>query len=164
MSSQPGQSVSPPPNPASSASSGVRRHHTISAASRGSRPTSKIQVSEQDEVEQEEVWSQDEIVDQDWRGGIGAVGEKSSLHRQASLPTKYHRGKLLSHSFRGPIAHNLRAAFGQRQTGTHTPRPLNSLTAITGHEGDEEEWEQDLRGLRGEEEVRSIYRAEYAHH
>ncbi|KAF7799560.1 hypothetical protein EIP86_010797 [Pleurotus ostreatoroseus] len=134
MSSQPGQSVSPPPNPASSASSGVRRHHTISAASRGSRPTSKISVNEQDEVEQEEVWSQDEIVDQDWRGGIGAVGEKSSLHRQASLPTKYHR------------------AFGQRQTGAHTPRPLNSLTAITGHEGDEEEWEQDLRGLRGEEE------------
>ncbi|KAJ3548210.1 hypothetical protein NM688_g5325 [Phlebia brevispora] len=135
MSSQAGQSVSPPPVPASSASSGVRRHHTISAASRGSRPTSKIQVSEQEEAEQEEVWSQDEIVDQDWRGGIGAVGEKSSLHRQASLPTKYHR------------------AFGQRQAGTHTPRTLNSLTAIAGHEGDEEEWEQEMRGLRGEEEA-----------
>ena len=94
MSSQPVQSVSPPPGQASSANSGVRRHHTISAASRGSRPTSKIQVSEQDEAEQEEVWSQDEIVDQDWRGGIGAVGEKASLHRQASLPTKYHRGEL----------------------------------------------------------------------
>lgn len=93
MSSQPGQSVSPPPGPASSANSGVRRHHTISAASRGSRPTSKVQVSEQEEAEQEEVWSQDEIVDQDWRGGIGAVGEKASLHRQASLPTKYHRGE-----------------------------------------------------------------------
>ena len=93
MSSQAGQSVSPPPVGASSANSGVRRHHTITAASRGSRPTSKVQVSEQDETEQEEIWGQDEVVDQDWRGGIGAVGEKSSLHRQASLPTKYHRGK-----------------------------------------------------------------------
>ena len=164
MSSQPGQSVSPPPNPASSASSGVRRHHTISAASRGSRPTSKISVNEQDEVEQEEVWSQDEIVDQDWRGGIGAVGEKSSLHRQASLPTKYHRGGFLSRLLPAHIAHNLRVAFGQRQTGAHTPRPLNSLTAITGHEGDQEEWEQDLRGLRGEEEVRPIHSVESVHH
>lgn len=33
-------------------------------------------------------------MDLDWRGGIGAVGEKSSLHRQASLPTKYHRGEM----------------------------------------------------------------------
>ena len=97
MSSQAGQSVSPPPVAASSANSGVRRHHTISAASRGSRPTSKVQVSEQEEAEQEEVWSQDEIVDQDWRGGIGAVGEKASLHRQASLPTKYHRGVFVYH-------------------------------------------------------------------
>ena len=93
MSSQAGHSVSPPPIGASSASSGVRRHHTITAASRGSRPNSKVQVSGQDEAEQEEIWNQDEVVDQDWVGGVGAVGEKSSsLHRQSSLPTRYNRG------------------------------------------------------------------------
>lgn len=35
-----------------------------------------------------------------------------------------------------------------RQAGTLTPRTMNSLTAITaehGHEGDEEDWEQDMQ-------------------
>ncbi|PSR77642.1 hypothetical protein PHLCEN_2v7832 [Hermanssonia centrifuga] len=137
MSSQAGHSISPAPGPASTGNSGVRRHHTISASSRNARPTSKIQGSELEDAEQEEIWDQDEYVAQDWRGGIGAVGEKSSLHRQASLPTKYHR------AFGGP---------GQRQPGNSTPRTLNSLTAIAGHEGDEEEWEEDLRGLRHEDE------------
>lgn len=93
MSGQQEHSVSPPPGAAGSTGSGVRRHHTISASSRAARPSSKIQVSEVDDDEQEQVWGQDDVVDHDWRGGIGVVGEKSSLHRQASLPTKYHRGK-----------------------------------------------------------------------
>lgn len=44
-------------------------------------------------------------------------------------------------------------AFGGRQAGSHNPRTLNSLTAIAGHEGEEEEWEREMRGLRNEEEV-----------
>lgn len=31
------------------------------------------------------------------------------------------------------------------QPGTHTPVGVNSLTAIAGHDGDEEEWERELR-------------------
>lgn len=73
---------------------GVRRHHTISASSRpargdGGRATipEDIQLS-----------TNDEVVDEDWVGPIGAVGENSAgLHRQASLPTRYHRGPLRSH-------------------------------------------------------------------
>jgi hypothetical protein len=62
-------------------------------------------------------------VDHDWVGGVGAVGEKTSLHRQASLPTRYHRG------FQTSASANL------------TPKTaINSLAAIAGHEGDEEPW------------------------
>ncbi|KAH9950289.1 YTH-domain-containing protein [Amylocystis lapponica] len=136
MSSQPGNPMSPPPSvAASSANSGVRRHHTISASSRATRPASKIGISEFDDPQADEIWNDDELVDHDWVGGIGAVGEKSSLHRQASLPTRYNR-----------------AAFGGHQPGSHTPRTLNSLSAIAGHEGEEEEWEREMRGLRDEEE------------
>ena len=92
MSSQPGHSISPPPNPAASANSGVRRHHTISSSSRNARPASKIAINEVEDSQTDQAWNDDEVVDQDWVGGIGAVGEKSSLHRQASLPTRYHRG------------------------------------------------------------------------
>ena len=94
MSSQPGAPVSPPPSDAANSANagGVRRHHTISASSRLARPHSKIALSELDDPQAEQLWNDDEVVDQDWVGGIGAVGEKSSLHRQASLPTRYHRG------------------------------------------------------------------------
>jgi YTH domain-containing family protein len=91
MSGQQEHPASPPPGVVGNAST-VRRHHTISASSRTARPASKIQVSDIDDREHEQDWGQDDVVDQEWRGGIGAVGEKSSLHRQASLPTKYHRG------------------------------------------------------------------------
>ncbi|KAH9928210.1 YT521-B-like domain-containing protein [Fomitopsis serialis] len=136
MSSQSGHTISPPPVPASNAASGgsgVRRHHTISASSRSNRTTSKIAISELEDPT-EQIWNDDELVDQEWSGGIGAVGEKSSLHRQASLPTRYHR-----------------VPYGS-QPGSHTPRTLNSLSAIAGHEGEEEEWEREMRGLRDEEE------------
>ncbi|KAI0748493.1 YT521-B-like domain-containing protein [Daedaleopsis nitida] len=141
MSSQSGNPISPPPVPQSSANTGgVRRHHTISASSRAARPTSKIAIGELDDPQTEQLWNDDEVVDQDWVGGIGAVGEKSSLHRQASLPTRYHR------AFAGQ---------GARQPGSHTPRTLNSLTAIAGHEGDEDEW-QDMQGFQDEHPGMSV--------
>jgi YTH domain-containing family protein len=86
--------MSTEPHELASTGSGVRRHHTITAASRtahaGGRPISQAQ----DVPEAFDTHDEDEVVDQDWVGGVGAVGEKSSsLHRQASLPTKYHRGE-----------------------------------------------------------------------
>lgn len=41
-----------------------------------------------------------------------------------------------------------------RQPGNLTPRTINSLSAIAGHEGDEEDWEKEMRGLQNEGEVR----------
>jgi len=41
-----------------------------------------------------------------------------------------------------------------RQPGNLTPRTLNSLSAIAGHDGDEDDWEKEMRGLQNEEEVR----------
>ncbi|KIK08160.1 hypothetical protein K443DRAFT_672643 [Laccaria amethystina LaAM-08-1] len=110
-----------PPIPSSPPSSGgVRRHHTISASSRTARAAAKDIISE--ETQEQAHWNDDEVVDQDWVGGVGAVGEKTSLHRQSSLPTRYHRG------FQGSKSGNL------------TPKSVNSLAAIAGHEGDEEPW------------------------
>ncbi|KAI0672855.1 YTH-domain-containing protein [Trametes maxima] len=149
MSSQSGNPISPPPVPANSANAGgVRRHHTISASSRTARPNSKIALDNVDDPQAEQLWNDDELVDQDWVGGIGAVGEKSSLHRQASLPTRYHR------AFGGQAG---------RQPGSHTPRTLNSLSAIAGHEGDEEEWERDMRGLRNEDEHPGMSVSDHGH-
>ena len=89
-SQQPEPAISPPPVPVSPPT-GVRRHHTISASSR--RPGARAAISEEDH--DQEHWNDDEVVDEDWVGGVGVVGEKSSLHRQSSLPTRYHRGKFL---------------------------------------------------------------------
>ena len=80
-----------PPVPSSPTSGTVRRHHTISASSRKARADSKDVISE--ETQEQVGCNDDEVVDQDWVGGVGAVGEKTSLHRQSSLPTRYHRGK-----------------------------------------------------------------------
>jgi YTH domain-containing family protein len=82
--------MSPPPVPVSPPT-GVRRHHTISASSRRSGTRPAISEEEHDQ----EHWNDDEVVDEDWVGGVGVVGEKSSLHRQSSLPTRYHRGEFL---------------------------------------------------------------------
>lgn len=106
-----------PPSPPSIAST-VRRHHTISASSRSARAAARESISE--EVADQPFSNEDEPVDQDWVGGVGAVGEKTSLHRQSSLPTRYHR------------------AFAPG--GNRTPKTVNSLAAIAGHEGDEEPW------------------------
>ncbi|KAJ7137830.1 YT521-B-like domain-containing protein [Mycena epipterygia] len=118
-----------PPN-----SSGVRRHHTISASSRTARAGV---ISE--ETAQEQPWNEDEVVGEDWVGGVGAVGEKTSLHRQSSLPTRYHR------AFQPQ-------ASGLSRSGSLTPNTKNSLTAIAGHEGDEDDWEGDIDAYAAEEE------------
>lgn len=71
---------------------GVRRHHTITATSRTARAA--LDTSPAAPGYDSHDYNEDEVVDHDWVGGVGAVGEKSSsLHRQASLPTGYHRGK-----------------------------------------------------------------------
>ena len=45
-------------------------------------------------------------------------------------------------------------AFRTKPGGTLTPRTLNSLSAIAGHEGEEEDWEREMRDLnRGDDEV-----------
>jgi len=99
----------------------VRRHHTITAASRTAHSQAKDIISEETTPSEQTPWNDDDLVDHDWVGGVGAVGEKTSLHRQASLPTRYHRG------FHG--------------SSSGTPKTaINSLVAIAGHEGDEEPW------------------------
>ncbi|KAF9032144.1 YTH-domain-containing protein [Hymenopellis radicata] len=127
-----------PPEPVSPPNSGsVRRHHTISAASRSARGSARDAISE--EGQNPDLWNEDEVVGEEWVGGVGAVGEKSSLHRQASLPTRYHR------AFQNQGA----------KSGTLTPKTLNSLTAIAGHEGDEEEWEREIGGYNAHDEEAS---------
>ncbi|KAI0273443.1 YT521-B-like domain-containing protein [Gloeopeniophorella convolvens] len=150
MSAPPPHPISPPPPPPPSAgveqqSTTVRRHHTITATSRSARAAARAPISE--ESHEQQTWGDDEVVDQEWVRSVGAVGEKGgSLHRQSSLPTRYNRA--YGHTSRG--------------SGNITPRTLNSLTAIAGHEGDEEEWETEMRGLRPDDEA--TYAAENVHH
>jgi hypothetical protein len=151
--------VSPQPGTATPQPSGgvIRRHHTISAASRASRTGSRLIEDEQTPRNDHE----DEVVDPDWVGGLGAVGEKSaSLHRQTSLPTRHQRRKspfsAQAHRFTLPPAISLITliAFKTQPGGTLTPRTLNSLSVIAGHEGEEEDWEREMRDLnRGDDEV-----------
>ncbi|KAF8077741.1 YT521-B-like domain-containing protein [Lyophyllum atratum] len=138
MASQP--TPPPPPVPASPPNSGgVRRHHTISSSSRAARNAAREAISE--ETQDQTLWNDDEPVDEDWVGGVGAVGEKSSLHRQSSLPTRYHRGYATPITDHGCISVMLTLCFqGAPQTGNVTPKTVNSLAAIAGHEGDEEPW------------------------
>lgn len=129
--------ISPPLVPASPPlTGGVRRHHTISASSRTARAGARAPICE--ETQEQQLWTDDEPVDEDWVGGVGAVGEKTvSLHRQSSLPTKYK-------TFHGQKS--------SRQAGNLTPRTMNSLSAIAGHEGDEEDWESEMRGFQNDDE------------
>ncbi|KAI9571394.1 YT521-B-like domain-containing protein [Boletus coccyginus] len=145
--------IPPPPVPVSPPSTGVRRHHTISAASRTARAGARATISE--EAQEQQTWSDDEPVDEDWVGGVGAVGEKTSLHRQSSLPTNSKRGlSPSSPSSSSPLTLHLSAFRGQssRQSGNLTPRTMNSLSAIAGHDGDEEDWEREMRGLNNEDD------------
>lgn len=128
----------------------VRRHHTISAASRSARAAARESISE--EVPDQPFSNEDEPVDEDWVGGVGAVGEKSSLHRQSSLPTKYHRGMSSVSAYMPPtlLTVRLAPAFGSRG-GNRTPKTVNSLAAITGHEGDEEPWNIGTYSVQGDD-------------
>lgn len=134
-----------PSDPASPTTGGVRRHHTISAHPRSARAAKEV-ISEEIHEQQQTIWNdEDQIVDQDWVGGVGAVGEKTSLHRQSSLPTRYHRGLsssprsiavLLADLVSPWIGYQNRSA----RSGNLTPKTVNSLAAIAGNEGDEEPW------------------------
>ncbi|KAG6335029.1 hypothetical protein ID866_4055 [Astraeus odoratus] len=70
MSSQGHHPISPPPVPASPPSTGVRRHHTISSSSRTARAHARGTISE--ETQEQHLWNDDEPVDEDWVGGVGA--------------------------------------------------------------------------------------------
>ncbi|KAH9066482.1 YTH-domain-containing protein [Lactarius vividus] len=138
MSAPPPHPISPPPGHVATEpqSTSVRRHHTITATSRTARAANRAAISE--ESQEQQTWNDEKVVDQEWVGSVGAVGEKGgSLHRQNSLPARYNR------------------AYGHanRSSGNITPRTLNSLSAIAGHEGEEDEWESELRDLRNEDEV-----------
>jgi hypothetical protein len=88
MSNPPSQPISPPPGATSQPSSGVRRHHTITAASRSARHAERNTI---DEESQE--WTNDDVPEPDWPANVASLAEKSgSLHRQSSLPTRYNRG------------------------------------------------------------------------
>ena len=89
MSGAPPQPISPPPGSAAQAGSGVRRHQTITAASRTGRNAERTI----DEESQE--WNHEDVGDAEWPSAVGSLGEKGgNLHRQASLPTRYNRGML----------------------------------------------------------------------
>ena len=161
MSAPPPHPVSPPPGPAGTEPQPtVRRHHTITAASRSARTAARAPISE--ESQEQQIWDDEEVVDPERVRSVGAVGEKGgSLHRQASLPSRYNRGMFtICLSPRNVLTRVVSLTIyseayghGSRGSGNHTPRTLNSLTAIAGQEGEEEEWESDLRGLRNDEEV-----------
>ena len=87
--------VSPPPGPVGEHPSTVRRHHTITATSRSARAAARAPISE--ESQEQQTWDDEELVDPERVRSVGAVGEKGgSLHRQASLPSRYNRGTLQS--------------------------------------------------------------------
>jgi hypothetical protein len=68
----------------------VRRVHTISSSMRGRRHPAAS------EEYPPEYYEEDDHADESWNGAPGAIGDGKGalLHRQASLPTKYHRGEV----------------------------------------------------------------------
>jgi hypothetical protein len=90
--SAPPHPISPPPG-TEIQSTTVRRHHTITAASRTPRTATRPPISEESQEQQN--LNDEEVVDQEWVRSVGAVGEKGgSLHRQNSLPARYNKGVL----------------------------------------------------------------------
>ncbi|KAG8217661.1 hypothetical protein J3R82DRAFT_5814 [Butyriboletus roseoflavus] len=153
MASKPTHNISPPPVPVSPPSTGVRRHHTISAASRTARAGARATISE--ESQDQQLWNDDEPVDEDWVGGVGAVGEKTSLTDRAPFqPTLKEVCPPISIPFSLPLTSSPSAfrAQSSRQSGNLTPRTMNSLSAIAGHDGDEEDWEREMRGFNNQDE------------
>ena len=92
MSAPSPHNISPPPGivGGEQQAAGVRRHHTITAASRSARTAARVPISE--ESQEQQTWDDEEVVGPERVRLVGAVGEKSSLHRQASLPSRYNRG------------------------------------------------------------------------
>ncbi|KAB5596246.1 YTH domain family protein 1 [Ceratobasidium theobromae] len=115
----------------------VRRVHTISSSSRAVRAAQRGPISE----EVQEYYDEDDRADEPWNSGLGAIGDGKGahLHRQASLPTKYHRG--------------LKSNRSGAQSGALSPSGMSGLSVIAAdHAGEgEEDWEHDMRGLRHEE-------------
>ncbi|CEL63809.1 YTH domain family protein 1 OS=Mus musculus GN=Ythdf1 PE=2 SV=1 [Rhizoctonia solani AG-1 IB] len=115
----------------------VRRVHTISSSMRGRRHPAAS------EEYPPEYYEEDDHADESWNGAPGAIGDGKGalLHRQASLPTKYHRG--------------FKSNRTGTQSGTLSPsgRNVSGLSVIAAdHAGEgEEEWEHDMRNLRGDE-------------
>ncbi|EJD53149.1 YTH-domain-containing protein [Auricularia subglabra TFB-10046 SS5] len=133
-----------PPQPLSPiGASSVRRHHTVSSSSgRPPRASSRIAISEEQPAWQNDDEPLDPNDDQDWPVGHGAIGDKSNLHRQASLPARYNRAFRNAQPPPAP------------PSGTMTPsrNPVNSLTAIQAAHGidgaaEDEEFEREI--LRG---------------
>jgi hypothetical protein len=156
--------VSPPPGPVGEPQSTVRRHHTITAASRSARTAARAPISE--ESQEQQTWDDEEVVDPERVRSVGAVGEKGggSLHRQASLPSRYNRGTSLAlHNLSAPhvallTIYSQAYVHSSRGSGSHTPRTLNSLSSIAGHDGEEEEWETEIRGLRNDEVLYTLHK------
>ena len=97
MSAPPPHPISPPPGVNETQSTSVRRHHTITAASRTARTANRAPISE--ESQEQQTLNDEEVVDQEWVRSVGAVGEKGgSLHRQNSLPARYNKGMLFHYS------------------------------------------------------------------
>lgn len=104
MSAPPPHNISPPPGVVGSEqqATGVRRHHTITAASRSARTSARVPISEESD---QQTWDDEEVVDPERVRLVGAVGEKGgSLHRQASLPSRYNRGTSLINT-NSPVLH-----------------------------------------------------------
>ena len=133
------QAISSSSSPESPTTSSVRRHHTISAHSRSARAAAKDIISEETQEQQQGIWNDDEVVDEDWVGGVGAVGEKTSLHRQASLPTRYHRGSSFLVSDHLLLVLIFPLAF-QNQAAKSSNQAVNTLAAIESNDVDEEPW------------------------
>ena len=98
MSAPPPHNTSPPPGLVGSEqqSTGVRRHHTITAASRSARTAARAPISEESQDQDQQTWDDEELLESERVRSVGAVGEKGgSLHRQASLPARYNRGTSL---------------------------------------------------------------------
>lgn len=120
----------------------VRRHHTISTHGRPQRASAKDIISEETQEQQQAIWNDDEVVGDDWVGGVGAVGEKTSLHRQASLPTRYHRGSFYPHCFLQHLI-SLSSLALQNQAAKSSNQTVNTLSAIVSNDVDEESWKID---------------------
>ena len=129
MSAPPPHNTSPPPGLVGSEqqSTGVRRHHTITAASRSARTAARAPISEESQDQDQQTWDDEELLESERVRSVGAVGEKGgSLHRQASLPARYNRGTSL-------VYQNLPAQFAICYTCITDNRVLKLMAMHRAH-------------------------------